>query len=167
MIIHKAFRNAIFYINAQYSIDFLTNYNLFTDLTWSRFGSIASLRKFRQSQVIAEEEKKHLDTKKWLTTLELQQYEENFNKYNGVEDLLDFSEMDIKNLGVKISSHRALIMSSLTVLKAKYNCKCIDFSLDEKNNVLFFQGPVKRNASVRHSVAVDSRKKLLKENDSM
>lgn len=95
-----------------------------TDLTWSRFGSIASLRKFRQSQLLIMDndiDRKHLDTKKWLRSLDLQQYEDNFSKYNGVEELLDFTEVDIKNLGVKISSHRALIMTRLTILKAKYN----------------------------------------------
>lgn len=110
------------------------------DLTWSRFGSIASLRKFRQSQVLMEEEKKHLDTKKWLRSLDLQQYEENFSKYNGVEDFLDFSEVDLKNLGIKKSSHRAIIMTRLTVLKAKYNKgKCNYKSIGERfvNKILF------------------------------
>lgn len=46
-----------------------------------------------------------------------------FSKYNGVEELLDLSEKDIRDMGVKISSHRALIMTSITALKAKYNGK--------------------------------------------
>lgn len=57
---------------------------------------------------------------KWLQNLDLEDYKENFSKFGGVEDILDLSETDIKNLGVKISSHRALIVHSLTVLRAKY-----------------------------------------------
>lgn len=38
-----------------------------------------------------------------------------------LQDLLDFSEANIKELGVKNSAHRARIVSSLVVLKKKYN----------------------------------------------
>lgn len=36
------------------------------------------------------------------------------------QDLIHFSEADIKELGVRNSSHRARLMSSLVALKAKY-----------------------------------------------
>lgn len=63
----------------------------------------------------------HLDIAEWLRILELEQYARSFEGFGGVEDLLGHSEADIKSLGVKIASHRARIMSSLTALKAKYN----------------------------------------------
>ena len=55
--------------------------------------------------------------------MDLQQYDNLFQKFNGVEDLLEFSEADLKDLGVKISSHRATIISNLTILRAKYHGK--------------------------------------------
>lgn len=63
----------------------------------------------------------HLDIRDWLQRLELLDYEENFRKFPGVEDLISFSESDIKNLGVKNSSHRARIISSIVALKGKEN----------------------------------------------
>lgn len=64
---------------------------------------------------------KHLDVTEWLRFLELEQYEDLFEEFEGVEELLEHTEADIKALGVKISSHRAKIMSSLTGLRCKYH----------------------------------------------
>lgn len=61
----------------------------------------------------------HLDLRDWLQRLDLLDYEDNFRKFSGVEELIDFSESDIKDLGVKNSSHRARLISSLVALKGK------------------------------------------------
>lgn len=61
----------------------------------------------------------HLDIRDWLKRLDLLEYEDNFSKFEGVEDLISFSESDIKDLGVKHSSHRARMISSLVALKGK------------------------------------------------
>lgn len=61
----------------------------------------------------------HLDIRDWLKRLDLSDYEDNFKTFAGVEDLISFSESDIKDLGVKHSSHRARIISSLVALKGK------------------------------------------------
>lgn len=80
----------------------------------------------------------HMDIEQWLTALDLPQYSSVFDKFNGVEvsgnskgaralrifglqDLLGFSESEIKDMGVKNSAHRARIISSLVVLRKKYN----------------------------------------------
>lgn len=42
-----------------------------------------------------------------------------FTKFLGVEELMYFSEADIKQLGVKNSAHRARIVSSLVALRDK------------------------------------------------
>ncbi|KAK4879548.1 hypothetical protein RN001_007694 [Aquatica leii] len=120
-------------------------------LTWNRFGSLASLRtKFRQNDAntidtAKRKHKKHLAITDWLKILELEQYTECFVDYHGVEELLDFTETDIKSLGIKIASHRARIMSSLTALRAKYN----------NNN-----GCIRRDAVARHSLAADNRTRI-------
>lgn len=64
---------------------------------------------------------KHLDVGEWLKLLDLERYEDLFEEFEGVEELLDHTEADVKALGVKISSHRAKIMSSLTGLRSKYH----------------------------------------------
>ncbi|KAF2903920.1 hypothetical protein ILUMI_02255, partial [Ignelater luminosus] len=119
-------------------------------LTWPRFGSLVSLRsKFRPSQSNVSDSgrrkaRKHLEINEWLKVLELEQYESFFADFDGVEELLEHTEADIKNLGIKIASHRARIMSSLTALSAKYN-----------NN-----GYLRRETASRHSVAADNRKRI-------
>ncbi|XP_024082121.1 uncharacterized protein LOC112126716 [Cimex lectularius] len=62
----------------------------------------------------------HMDISKWLDILELKQYHHIFDTYKGVEDLLQFSEAEIKELGVKNAAHRARIVTSLVALKDKY-----------------------------------------------
>nr|CAD7207332.1 unnamed protein product [Timema douglasi] len=63
----------------------------------------------------------HLNIPQWLNILELEQYGAVFQHLQGVEDLLSFSEADIKDLGVKNSAHRARIVSSLVALRTKYD----------------------------------------------
>ncbi|GJQ82778.1 hypothetical protein Trydic_g13481 [Trypoxylus dichotomus] len=133
-----------------------------TDMTWPRFGSKISLKHQRHNQqqrqpdLIAitavadtdhksQPKRKHIDIKEWLADLELDHYAAVFAKFEGVEDIIEFSERDIKELGVKISSHRARIVSSLTALKANY------------------YGTIRRERYLRHSVAVDSRRKIERE----
>ncbi|XP_063234266.1 breast cancer anti-estrogen resistance protein 3 homolog [Bacillus rossius redtenbacheri] len=106
-------------------------------IAWSfRFPSLSTLS--RRKMPLAQ--RPHLDVRQWLNILELAQYAANFDKFDGVEDLLSFSEADIKDLGVKNSAHRARIVSSLVALRTKY----------EKGNKKKEQQPQ------RHSVAVDS-----------
>lgn len=105
-------------------------------IAWSfRFPSIISLSR-RKMPVSGP----HLDISQWLTILELTQYAHLFEKFTGVEDLLRFTEADIKDLGIKNASHRARMVSSLVALRAKY----------EKGNRRGKDKPQ------RHSVAVDS-----------
>lgn len=99
-----------------------------SDLAWTRFGSLPLRAKLRNRENGSEQNKrnsfrqtKHKDIGIWLKELDLEQYKDVFQKFNGVEELLEYSEADIKNLGVKKSSHRALIITSLTRLRAKYH----------------------------------------------
>ncbi|XP_019877057.1 breast cancer anti-estrogen resistance protein 3 homolog isoform X2 [Aethina tumida] len=115
-------------------------------LQFNRFGSLPLRGKNKKDNVFEPKRTKHKDINVWLKDLELEQYKPNFDKFQGVEDLLEFSESDIKNLGVKNSSHRARIISSLTCLRAKYH-----------ENF--------KRAPVRHSVAVDSGNKIKRDSD--
>ncbi|KAK9888365.1 hypothetical protein WA026_000618 [Henosepilachna vigintioctopunctata] len=122
---------------------------LYRSFSLNRFASLPTRFKSRIHKVNGVQHDaattKSMDITKWLHNLDLEEYKENFAKFNGVEDILDLSEMDIKNLGVKISSHRALIVHSLTVLRAKY------YDNFEKNRII-------KQPSLRHSVAVDTNK---------
>jgi hypothetical protein len=85
----------------------------FAGIAWSfRFSS-----QKKKKMVIAN--LPHLDIRDWLKRLELLDYEENFKKFNGVAELIEFSESDIKDLGVRNSSHRARLISSLVALKGE------------------------------------------------
>jgi hypothetical protein len=42
----------------------------------------------------------HMEIKDWLTRLDLMDYEENFKKFMGVEELISFNENDSKQFGV-------------------------------------------------------------------
>lgn len=64
--------------------------------------------------------KPHLELQQWLRALDLTEYQDTFSGFNGVEELLHYSETDIKQLGVNNSAHRARIVSSLLALKIKY-----------------------------------------------
>ncbi|CAH0557408.1 unnamed protein product [Brassicogethes aeneus] len=112
------------------------------NLSWSRFGSLPIRNKTKRENVRL----KHKDIEVWLRELYLEQYLYIFQKFIGVEDLLDFSEAEIKDLGVKNSSHRASIISSLTLLRAKYH-------------------DTFKRVPIRHSVAVDSGNKTKTDSD--
>ncbi|CAH1183650.1 unnamed protein product [Phaedon cochleariae] len=114
------------------------------NFSWSRFSTLRS-SKPRLPKENGAFNKKHKDISIWLQDLELEEYQEKFEKFQGVEDLLEFSEQDIKELGVKKSSHRARIISSLTCLHAKYHDNGI------------------RNPKIRHSVTVDTRTRIKQE----
>uniref|UniRef100_A0A1B6CI19 SH2 domain-containing protein n=1 Tax=Clastoptera arizonana TaxID=38151 RepID=A0A1B6CI19_9HEMI len=104
-------------------------------IAWSfRFPSLISLSR-RKMPVTGP----HLDVPQWLTILDLTQYAHLFEKFNGVEDLLRFTEADIKDLGIKNASHRARMVSSLVALRAKYD-----------------KGNRRKDKPQRHSVAVDT-----------
>lgn len=62
----------------------------------------------------------HMDCKTWLTALDLTQYLQCFSKFGGVEDVLYYDEAAVKELGVRHQGHRAKIMSSLAILREKY-----------------------------------------------
>ncbi|XP_075214377.1 breast cancer anti-estrogen resistance protein 3 homolog isoform X2 [Lycorma delicatula] len=81
----------------------------------------------------------HLGVVQWLTILDLTQYKSFFEKYTGVEELLESTESDLKALGVKNASHRARMVSSLVALRAKYE-----------------KGKAQSDKAQRHSVAVDN-----------
>ncbi|CAB3361083.1 Hypothetical predicted protein [Cloeon dipterum] len=107
-----------------------------------RFASLTSLtrRKMSPGPVVAPRPP-HLDVQQWLGVLDVAEYAPQFSSFSGVEELLWFSEADIKELGVRNSAHRARIMSSLVALRAKYE-----------------RGNRRRGGDKlqRHSVAVDS-----------
>lgn len=86
-------------------------------LTWTRVGS---LTRSKSKNKDVNRTAKHKDISQWLKDLDLEQYASLFHMYQGVEDILHLSEADLKDLGVKKSSHRAAIISSLTQLQAKY-----------------------------------------------
>lgn len=62
----------------------------------------------------------HLDITQWLLILELDQYTNLFQDYGGVEEILHFTEVDVKEMGVKNAGHRTRMVSSLKALAAKY-----------------------------------------------
>ncbi|XP_025112402.1 breast cancer anti-estrogen resistance protein 3-like isoform X4 [Pomacea canaliculata] len=63
---------------------------------------------------------RHIAIPTWLEALGLQAYLPLFGSYGGVEDLLYASEAEIKDLGLKNGAHRAKIVSSLRILREKY-----------------------------------------------
>lgn len=68
-----------------------------------------------------------------------------------LQDLLDFSEANIKELGVKNSAHRARIVSSLVVLKKKYNKgKTLFFALFYLNPSSRLRSGLRPNKQVFH-----------------
>lgn len=62
----------------------------------------------------------HLECKTWLTSLDLPQYIHYFAKFDGVEDILYYDEAAVKELGVRHQAHRVKIMSSLAILREKW-----------------------------------------------
>ncbi|XP_035377851.1 breast cancer anti-estrogen resistance protein 3 isoform X2 [Electrophorus electricus] len=63
---------------------------------------------------------KHLAISKWLSQLGLPQYCPLFDEeYDGVEDLLHITEMDLLGLGVYSRLHRIHILSSIQILQER------------------------------------------------
>ncbi|KAA0714218.1 Breast cancer anti-estrogen resistance protein 3 [Triplophysa tibetana] len=63
---------------------------------------------------------KHMSIPKWLSHLGLPQYCVLFDEeYDGVEDLLHLTEMDLLSLGVQSRLHRIHILSSIQVLQER------------------------------------------------
>ncbi|XP_056319879.1 breast cancer anti-estrogen resistance protein 3 isoform X1 [Danio aesculapii] len=63
---------------------------------------------------------KHMSISKWLSQLGLPQYCRLFDEeYDGVEDLLHLTEMDLLGLGVQSRLHRIHILSSIQVLRER------------------------------------------------
>ncbi|EEB13588.1 conserved hypothetical protein [Pediculus humanus corporis] len=89
----------------------------------------------------------HMEIKQWLKTLELNEYENKFDKFNGVEVSVNDRKAEDKRklpfiqLGILNSAHRARIISSLTILKQKYDK---------------LEGEKLENKLQRHSVAIES-----------
>ncbi|KAK3087173.1 hypothetical protein FSP39_002571 [Pinctada imbricata] len=71
----------------------------------------------QKQQVMAH---KHIPIETWLEALGLKEYLPNFSGTSGVEELLNLTETEVKDLGVKNGAHRAKIVSSLRILKEKY-----------------------------------------------
>ncbi|KAK3591467.1 hypothetical protein CHS0354_033465 [Potamilus streckersoni] len=68
---------------------------------------------------------KHIDINTWLDAIGMKDYHHIFASYSGVEDLLYLSEADIRDLGLKNAAHRAKVVSSLRVLREKYECSTL------------------------------------------
>ncbi|KAL8562845.1 hypothetical protein ACOMHN_004537 [Nucella lapillus] len=63
---------------------------------------------------------RHIAIDTWLEALGLHDYLPFFANYGGVEDLLYASEAEVRDLGLKNGAHRAKIVSSLRILREKY-----------------------------------------------
>lgn len=63
---------------------------------------------------------KHLGIQCWLEALCLKEYLPLFQEFSGVEDLLGFTEAEIRDLGIKNCAHRAKLVTSLYCLRDKY-----------------------------------------------
>ncbi|XP_030377677.1 breast cancer anti-estrogen resistance protein 3 homolog [Scaptodrosophila lebanonensis] len=55
----------------------------------------------------------------WLDLLELQQYEANLQMYNTVDDIVDFTDKDLKRRGIRSATHRTRMLNSLLGVQAK------------------------------------------------
>ncbi|XP_033727352.1 LOW QUALITY PROTEIN: breast cancer anti-estrogen resistance protein 3-like [Pecten maximus] len=70
-----------------------------------------------RQQVMAH---KHIPIETWLEALGMRDHYGVFCKYKGVEDLLNFTETEIKELGIHNPALRAKVVSSLRILKEKH-----------------------------------------------
>jgi hypothetical protein len=96
--------------------------NLISYFSFSQSGIAWSFRFASQNKKMKEiiANLPHLDIREWLQRLDLLDYEENLRKFNGVEDMINLSESDIRDLGVKNSAHRARMTSSLVALRGRF-----------------------------------------------
>ncbi|CAL4082942.1 unnamed protein product, partial [Meganyctiphanes norvegica] len=81
---------------------------------------VSSLRRGASLRRMSWLPRPHMEISTWLTAIDLSQYIDNFQKFGGVEDVLYYDEASIKDLGVRHAGHRAKMMSSLQVLRNKY-----------------------------------------------
>ncbi|XKL69101.1 hypothetical protein PGB90_006870 [Kerria lacca] len=86
----------------------------------------------------------HMSISQWLNILNLNQYEYLFKKFKGIEDVMKYTEQDLKDLGVKCEVHRFQMASSLVALKSKYERTCKTGASSTTNDKI-----------QRHSLAVD------------
>ncbi|KAL9692082.1 hypothetical protein quinque_015765, partial [Culex quinquefasciatus] len=92
--------------------------SLFEGISWShKFGSLNRRRKNAGGPSMVITSCPHLEVPGWLTRLDLDEYQDKFKQFNGVEDFLYYSEADIKKLGIRNNAHRARIISSLVALR--------------------------------------------------
>ncbi|KAH9503317.1 hypothetical protein Btru_072720 [Bulinus truncatus] len=63
---------------------------------------------------------RHIALTTWLDALSMSEYLPLFHQYGGVEDLIYATESEIKDLGIRVGAHRAKILSSLRILRDKY-----------------------------------------------
>ena len=61
------------------------------------------------------------DVRKWLRTLRLEEYADKLrsNGYRSFEDLLDLTEDDIKQLGIRYSSKRHQLLEAVEKLRTQ------------------------------------------------
>lgn len=98
---------------AHHALNFLI-FLVILGINWSfRFASQ------RKKKMVLANEIPHLDIRDWLHRMELMEYEDSFKKYSEVKEIINLSESDIKELGVKNSAHRARMVASLVALKGK------------------------------------------------
>lgn len=81
---------------------------------------VATLRRGASLRRMSWMPRPHMDCKTWLTALDLPTYIPCFAKFGGVEDVLYYDEAAVKELGIRHQGHRAKIMSSLAILREKY-----------------------------------------------
>ncbi|XP_046566583.1 LOW QUALITY PROTEIN: SH2 domain-containing protein 3C-like [Haliotis rubra] len=74
----------------------------------------------RESRHQSRMAQKHIAVSTWLEALGMLEYLATFHQYGGVEELLYIQEAEIRDLGIKNSAHRAKLVSSLRILRDKY-----------------------------------------------
>ncbi|XP_048245924.1 breast cancer anti-estrogen resistance protein 3 homolog isoform X2 [Haliotis rufescens] len=74
----------------------------------------------RESRHQSRMAQKHIAVSTWLEALGMLEYLSTFHQYGGVEELLYIQEGEIRDLGIKNGAHRAKLVSSLRILRDKY-----------------------------------------------
>lgn len=85
---------------------------------------------------------RHIAVATWLEALGMLEYTNCFTQFHGVENMLYLTETEIRDMGITNAAHRAKIVSSLRLLKEKYERS----TLPGKKNSLLNQ--VQRSQSV-------------------
>ncbi|XP_055543891.1 breast cancer anti-estrogen resistance protein 3 homolog isoform X1 [Wyeomyia smithii] len=119
-------------------------------ISWShKFGSLNRRRKNAPMVITSCP---HMAVQEWLTRLDLSEYLDKFQQFNGVEDFLYHSEAEIKKLGIRNNAHRARIISSLVALR-------------EKSATGSLKHVESLRKTMRHSVAVETRAAKSRDNE--